>query len=117
MDDTPGHLGRDALGLAGVGPCEQHGSVVGIGEQFLHDRGALPRRLAGAVDHLVHALAKRPVMVDAREPHLCERQRTQAGDGIVRAACAGAHIIEQLPNGTFVHVTILTGRDLARRIV
>jgi prephenate dehydratase len=47
------------------------------------------------------------MVVDACEPQIGVREAAQAADGLVRIDRARAHVVEEGPEGAFVHLTIL----------
>ena len=98
-----GVAGQGGGGLGVVGPGEQDRAVAGLVEQLGDDRRALGRRLAGPVDGLGHALAQRPVVVDPGEAEVGVGQAPQPGDGLVGRQGAAAHVVDQAPEGGFVH--------------
>ena len=95
---------RAGGGLRVGGAGEQHRSGARI-EQLGDDRRALLGRLARAVHRLGATLAQRAVVVDAGEAEIGVRQAPQPCDRVVRRHRAGADVVEQTPEGRFVHVT------------
>ena len=110
----PGCGRAPRLACSGVGPGQQHGCRAGV-EQLGDDGRALLRGLARAVHRLGHSLAQRPVVVDPGEAEIGVGQAAQRRDGVVGRDRAGAHVVEQPPDGCLVHVTILLRRDRRRR--
>ena len=110
MRSPPGLRSRAAVGLGIVGAGEQHGVVTGSAEQLLDDGGALLGRLPGTVDRLGHALAQRPVVVDASEPQVGEGKASQAFEGVLGGDGADLDGVEQAAKGGFVHVTSMLPR-------
>ena len=85
--------------------------VAGLGQQLGHDGGALLRRLARPVHRLGESLAQHPMVVDASEAQIGERQAAQARDGVVGAEDAGADVVDQPAQRGLVHaLTILPPR-------
>ena len=72
--------------------------------------------LARAVDGLGHALAQRPVVVDAGEPEVGEGQAAEAVDGVVGRDRADLHGVEQPAEGELVHGDSMLRRAAPRRM-
>jgi hypothetical protein len=90
----------DRLGVVGRGLGDQHRRGV-LGEQGGHDPGRLGRGLAGPVDDLGPA-PQRPVVVDPGKAEILERQRGQAGHGVLGGQLAAGHGAEQLSKPALV---------------
>ena len=73
-------------------------------------RDALLGRLARPVDRLGHALAQGAVVVDEGVADVGERQPPQPADDVVGVDAAGGEVVEQRPQGRFVHASMLPGR-------
>ena len=96
-------LGDDGLRLVVVGPGEQHRAGA-VGEQLADDAHALLGRLARAVDGLGQALAQRPVVIDEGVAEVGERAAgCRRADGVVGVDPPGGDVVEQRPQGRFVH--------------
>ena len=72
-------------------------------KQLAHNRDALFRRLAFAVNGLGHSLTNRAVVIDQGVADLGKRQATKLRDGVVGRDRAGAHIVNQLLQLALVH--------------
>jgi hypothetical protein len=61
------------------------------------------RNLCGTLswpeNHLRHAIAQRPVMIDFSEAHIFEGKMAQTLNRIVRRESAGADLVKQLADG------------------
>ncbi len=107
MRDAVG-LGREGGGgLGGLGPGEHDRAGATVGPQLGDDGGALLGRLARGVDRLGHALAQGPVVVDLGEAEIGEREAPETAHGVVGGDRAAPHVVQQLSEVGFLHVTIL----------
>ena len=114
--DAAGVSGQRRVGLRVVSPSEQHGQPwrTSLRQQLRHDLGAVLWSLPRPVHRLGCALPQRPVVVDAGEPEIGEREPAQPADGVVRIEHARSHVVEQLAESGFVHVRLVVLRLMAR---
>ena len=85
---APGWAASTAARLL-VGRPGQHDRIVAAVQQLAHDGDALLGRLARAVDRLGHALPQRPVVVDAGEAEVGERQPASRSAAAPASSSAG----------------------------
>jgi hypothetical protein len=77
-----------------IGSGQQHRGLSGLGQELGHDLGTLARRLPRRVDGLAGTLSEGPVVIDAGEAEIDEREPAQPSDGIVGPDRPGSDVVE-----------------------